>query len=247
MATSSSAATPVAPRMSSAARIAGVFVSPVRTFTELARDPHFILAWCVQVVVSLGLDIVMVNKVGIFAMARQAMAQNSRLQSLSPAIQAQALSRTAAIMRVTFYVQPLGVIVVLLLLGWIFQGVANFLLGQESRYKQTLAMVSHAYLAQTLYGLLLLIPLLTNPGNFVLTNPLGTNPAFYLDKATTPAFLYALCTHLDIFSIWVVVLLAVGLAQLSGRKGKFGSALGAVGGLWLLYILVTSGISAAFA
>lgn len=233
--------------MSSAARIGGVFLAPVRTFADIARDPHFILAWCVQVVVSLGLDYAMVNKIGIFALARQALAQNSRLQSLSPAVQAQALSRTAGIMRVTFYVQPLGVILLLLLLGWIFQGVANFLLGQESRYKQTLAMVSHAYLVQTLFGLLLLIPLFTNPGNFNLTNPLGTNPAFYLDKAATPAFLYALCTHLDIFSIWVVVLLAMGLAQLSGRKGKFGSALAATGGLWLLYILVTSGVTAAFA
>ena len=233
--------------MSSAARIFGVFGAPVKTFADIAREPHFILCWCVQVIVGIVVAYGMVSKVGIFAMARQALAQGSRLQALSPAMQQQILARTANIMRVTFYFQPLEIILLLLLLGWIFQGVGNFLLGQESRYKQTMSMVSHAYLPQTLLGLLYLIPVYTNSGNFNLTNPLGTNPAFFMDKAATPTFLYAICTHIDIFSIWIVLLLAVGLAQLSGRKGKFGNALAAVGGLWLLYVLVASGVAAAFA
>lgn len=232
--------------MSSATRIFGVFGAPVKTFADIAREPHFILCWCVQIVAGVIVAYSMVSRVGIFALARQSLAQSTRLQGMSPAVQQQVLARTAGIMRVTFYFQPLAIILILLLMGWIFQGVANFLLGQESRYKQTLAMVSHAYLPQTLLGLLYLIPVYTNSGNFNLTNPLGTNPAFFMDKAATPAFLYALCTHIDIFSIWLVLLLAVGLAQLSGRKGKFGSALAAVGGLWVLYILVLSGVTAAF-
>jgi len=235
--------------MSSAARIVGVFVSPGRTFAEIARAPHVLLCWAVQMVVAFAAVTEMMQRVGLYSLARQSVMQNARTRALDPAALQAAISTTMKVLHVTLYLTPLFVVIGALFLGWIFQGIANFLLGQEARYKQTLSMVSHAYLTQTLLGLLtmLVLALMADPTSYQLVNPIGTNLGFFLDKSATAPFLYALANHIDIFSIWTVFLLAVGLSKLSGRKDKFGSAFSAVGILWLLYVLVSSGFAAAFA
>lgn len=237
------------PYMSSLARIFGTFGSPGRTFADIAREPHFILCWCVQIVVGVGFAVMLLHKVGAYALARQAIMQSSRASALDPAALQTAIANSAKLFQFGVYISPAASIIVLLFLGWIFQGISNFLLGQEARYKQTMSMVSHAYLTQTLFALLamLVLALMADPTTFQITNPMGTNLGFFLDKANTSAFLYAFGTHLDVFSLWTVVLLSLGLAKLGGRKGKFGSALGATASLWLLYCLVASGVTAAFA
>lgn len=232
--------------MSSLARIFGVFVSPGRTFEDVAREPHFILCWCIQLAVGEGVALMMVQRVGIYAMARQAMSQSAAFTNASPELQQQMVARTASVMHYTTLFQPFLIVFFLLLFGWIFQGVANFLLGYEARYKQAMSMVSHAYLAQTLLALITMLVLWLNPGSYNLLNPLGTNVGFFLDKASTSPFLYALATHLDIFSLWIVILLGVGVAALGGRKGKFLPAFWSVFGLWLFYVLASSGLTAAF-
>jgi len=233
--------------MSSLARIVGTFAAPGHTFADIVREPHFILCWCVQVVVGVGFAAMMLHKVGAYELARQTLMQSSRTRALDPAALQTAINHSAKIFQYTMYFSPVASIIVLLLLGWIFQGISNFLLGQEAGYKQTMSVVSHAFLTQTLFGILAMVvlALMADPTRFQLANPLGTNLGFFLDKSTTSAFVYAFGTHLDIISLWTVVLLSLGLAKLGGRKGKFGSALGATASLWLLYCLVLAGVTAA--
>jgi hypothetical protein len=246
--TSPTTATPPA-RSSSAARILGVFASPGKTFAELAADPHFILCWCVQIVVGLLFAYELMTRVGAYALARQQLMLGTRTQSLSPEQLDKAIATAATVFKYSMWASPVIAIVFMLVMAAIMMGIANFVLGYETRYKQQVSMVSHAYLVQTLVGLLSVgvLALTASPYSFQLNNPMGSNIGFFLDKSTTPAFLYQLATHLDIFSIWIVVLLALGLSKMGGKKGKFGSALAVVVSLWLLYVLVISGVSAAFA
>ncbi|MGH9475844.1 MAG: YIP1 family protein [Terriglobales bacterium] len=234
---------------SSFERLFTVFSSPGKTFEAIARDPHFILCWCVQIVVAAIFGALLIQRVGIYNMARQALAQNRATQVMPPASYQHALAISAIGMKISFYSAPLWQIVILLILAAVFLGLGNLLLGYEARYKQALGMVSYAYLAMTLYSLVVIavIGLTANPTSLQITNLVGTNLAFFMDKATTSPFLYALGTHLDIFAVWTVILLGVGLAKLGGKKGKVGGALSVVVVLWLLVILVFSGISTAFA
>ncbi|HUX66809.1 MAG TPA: YIP1 family protein [Terriglobales bacterium] len=235
--------------MSSPARIFGTFLSPGRTFADLAREPHFILCWCVQAAAGMGYGAMLLHRVGRYGLAQQAVMQSSRTTALGPAAVQTATANAAKFFPISLYAAPVFTIISLLFLGWIFQGISTFLLGIEVRYKQTLAMVSHAFLVWTVYTLLamLTLGLMRDPTTFQFTNPLGTNLSFYLNKGSSPAFLYALGSHLDVFAVWALVLLSLGLAKLGGRKGKFGSALAATATLWLFYCLVVAGVAAAFA
>lgn len=248
-ATGSSAPAATPARMSSLARIVGTFASPGATFADIAREPHFILCLCVEVVAGLLYSWEILHRVGAYTLTQQAMGMSPMFRNLDPAVQQRQLAMAARVTPYTTYLQPIFGIIVYLILAAIFLGIANFVLGYEARYKQTLAMVSHAFLAMTLFFLLaaLVVALMGDPSSFQMVNPIGTNVGFYLDKASTAPFLYALAGRLDIFALWTTVLLSLGLAKIGGKKGKFGSAFGTVVALWLLMILTVAGVTAAFA
>jgi hypothetical protein len=82
-----------------------------------------------------------------------------------------------------------------------------------------------------------------NPENFNLENPLGTNPAFYVDRSSVGA-VYPLLQTLDIFTIWMCVLLGMGFAVVGGKKKTTGVAV--VLGWLALVTLVRVGFAAAF-
>ncbi len=234
--------------MSSAGRLAGVFVSPGPTFADIAAAPHFVLAWCVMAVAGLAFAYTLLHRIGAEALARQSLLASARGRAMSPDQMNAAIAVSAKVFNVSFYAGPVINIAFLLLLGLIVLGIANFLLGYEANYKQALAVTTHAYLTQTLYALLVCLAawLMPNPANFQLANPLGSNLGYFLDRSATSPFFYALATRLDLFTLWTIVLLAIGLSKL-GRKGKFAGAFWAVFSLWLFYALVVSGITAAFA
>ncbi len=241
-------ATAPAPKSTSLSRLFSVFTSPGATFAELARDPHFILAWCVQIVAAEIFGFLMIQRVGVYAMARQAMMQNPATQAMSPAAQQHSLAIAAVGLRVSFYAAPVWSIVVLLILGGIFLGLANLLLGYEASYKQALAMVSYAFLVMTLYTVIaiIVIALSATPSSLQIKNLVGTNIGYFFDPSTTSKFLYALGSHIGIFGIWTMILLGIGLGKLGGKKGRTGSGLSVVVVLWLLYILASSGLASLF-
>lgn len=235
--------------MSSLARLLGVFTSPDRTFADIAREPHFVLCLAVQAVVGAAYWIYMVQRVGAYNLARQALLQSARGRAMDPTAQQQAATISAKVYQFIGYTTPVLVIISALVMGAIILGVSVFLLGHESKYKQALSVTCHALLTQTLFALLamLLLTLMADPTTFQFTNPIGTNPAFFMDKASSSPFIYAFATHLDLFSLWGVVLLAIGLAKMGGKKGKFAGAFWAIFGLWIFFCLAASGLTAAFA
>ncbi|MGH9488204.1 MAG: YIP1 family protein [Terriglobales bacterium] len=233
-------------RTTSLSRLFSVFASPGATFNELSEDPHFILCWCVEIVISFIFGVTLVNRIGVYTMARTALAQSPNTQALSAAQLQTTLKVMAVGMKISFLAAPVLTIIYILIIAAIFLGLANFLLGYQANYKQSLAMVSYAFLAMTLYSIIEFIVVLAspNPTSLQFTNLVGTNIGFYLDKNTTSKFLYALGTHVDLFAIWTVILLGVGLAKLGGKKGRVGASTSVVVALWLLCILIFSGLSA---
>lgn len=251
MATSSPVA-PAAPaprQMSSLTRLFATFYAPGACFDDIAREPHFLLCWCVQIAIGIAYILLLMHRVGVIVLSKQAIMQSSRAAAMSPDQLQTAIATSAKFYHYSVYAVPVGTIVVLLIMGAIVLAISNFLLGQEARYKQTVAVASHAYLPQSLMALLsmLVVTLMADPTNFSMINPLGTNIGFYLDKASTNAFLYACAGHIGVFPIWEVALLAAGIASLGGKRGKFGRSFVPVFALWVLFILCASGLSAVFA
>jgi hypothetical protein len=97
-----------------------------------------------------------------------------------------------------------------------------------------------------LSGLLaIVVILLKDPADVDLNNPLAADVGAFLPTGTAK-WLVAMCHSLDIFSVWVLCLFALGFSAVSPKKLKFGGALVWVVSLWLVYVLAKGGLTAAF-
>jgi hypothetical protein len=67
-----------------------------------------------------------------------------------------------------------------------------------------------------------------------VNNVLATNVGAFVNKSETSKGLYALYTSLDGLSLIEIALLSFGFSKIT--KAGFGAGLGAVCGLWILYV-----------
>jgi hypothetical protein len=93
--------------------------------------------------------------------------------------------------------------------------------------------------------LAIVVVLLKDPADVDLNNPLAADVGAFLPTGTAK-WLVAMCHSLDIFSIWVLCLFALGFSAVSPKKLKFGGALVWVVAIWLVYVLAKGGLTAAF-
>jgi hypothetical protein len=69
------------------------------------------------------------------------------------------------------------------------------------------------------------------------------NVGAYLDPES-PAALRALGSSIDLFSLWIIVLLAIGVSS-AARKMRFGKAFMAIALPWALWVCAKTGLAAA--
>jgi len=78
---------------------------------------------------------------------------------------------------------------------------------------------------------------------FSFQNPLATNPGYFIDPASSPG-LYRLLTSFDVFTIWMLVLGAIGITCIS--KVKSGAAFAVVFGWFAVLVVIGAGAGALF-
>jgi hypothetical protein len=80
--------------------------------------------------------------------------------------------------------------------------------------------------------------------SFTFQNPVATNPGYFVDPTTNPV-LHAFLSSFDVFTIWTLVLVAIGITCIA--KVKPGTAYAVVFGWFAVVILLSVGLAAAFA
>jgi len=213
------AAAPVGtPRQASkglAARIVGVFFSPRSTFAEVAARPRWFG------VLAIGLLVVVI---GLFALLSTAIGQQAWIdqqvkgsQSFGRTMTDQQIAGMERIAPYMRYIVGVGYLVfipiVVMIVSGILLGIFNALLGGDATFKQVLAVVSHAGLitaVQTVFAM---------PLDYVretLSSPttLGVFVPFLDEKS----FLSLLLGTIDLFQLWWIMTLAIGLAVLYKRR-----------------------------
>jgi len=116
--------------------------------------------------------------------------------------------------------------------------VSNWVLSAQLAFRQVFALTCYAFLPNVLAGLLgILMMFLKQPEDFDLENPTAFNIGAYLDPQATPKWLVSVATSVDLFSIWVMLLLALGLVS-AGRRLSYAKALAAVVALWLVWVVL---------
>jgi hypothetical protein len=95
-------------------------------------------------------------------------------------------------------------------------------------------------------GLLGIVVLLVkDPATIDLQNLVASNAGAFLAD-NSPKWLVALLTPVDLFSFWVMILMAIGYSAAAPKKLSFVKAFSWIFSLWVVYVLVRVGLTAAF-
>ena len=227
-------------------RVVDVFVAPSKTFKDILRSSNWLLPLLIMAIIGMGSAFAVDRTVGYTAVAEQQMMKNSmqadRINSLTPDQRANAIAMSAKWTRISTYCSFIFILIFVAVHSLLLWATFNFGLGAKTTYGQVFAVVMFAGLPKALIWVLSIVLLFSGVGldNFDAQNPVGTNLGYYM---TSPA-LKALGSGLDIFGLWALALLVLGMAIIS--KKTIGQAAAVVVGWWLLGMLALTGIAAAF-
>jgi hypothetical protein len=241
---------PEAAPLSQGARIINTFIAPSKTFTDIRRSASWWLPFLLTAIASLAFIYTVDKQVGFRKVTdnqiHMSPRQERQLESLpADAREQQVRGRTIGT-RYGSYGTPL----IILLFTTIWAGLlfATFKFGASAdlRFKTTFAVLIYAGLPAALrFGLAILSISAGAAGDaFNINNPVATNPGYFLDPDQVGRFLVGIATGLDVFTIWGLVLTAIGLSCVSNLKRS--TAMLGVFGWYVLVILLFAGLGAAF-
>ena len=233
--------------MSEGSRLLGVFFEPGKTFADIAERPRWLVPLLIGILSAVLLIYLFNRHVGWESSLERAMDNNRFVQQLTPEQRQTAFDRQLRLLPVFSYLGAiLGFPITLLLAAGLATGIIRGLLGTPIRFVQAFAAMAYAFLPRVIYaGLSISVMFLKNPDEFDLQNAFASNPGAFMDPQKSSRFLYTVASQLDVFSIWVILLAAVGLKAAGGKRLSFGGALFAVMLPWAVYILFRGGLAAA--
>jgi len=235
--------------LSEGQRLVYTFFAPSKTFTDLRRNASWWAPFLIIAIVSLLFIYVVDQKVGFRKVTEN-------LIQLQPK-QADRIDRLPADQRQRIVQQQVtgtkifsyGIPVIALILYAVFAGILfatlKFGVSADVKYKTLFALVVYTRLPELLMSLLAILGLLAGASGdaFNIQNPVATNPGYFIGPDGSPV-LRALLTPLDVFTIWTLVLTAIGITCIS--KVKRGTAFAVVFGWFAVVVLVRVGLAAAF-
>ena len=132
------------------------------------------------------------------------------------------------------------VFIVAVLLMFIFDTILSAGVG----LKRMMAIVAYGFLPLVIQTVLsMAVMYLKEPEEFNIQNPLMFNVGAYLSPDGSAA-LRALGSSIDLFTLWIIVLLAIGVSA-AARKISFGKALTAITCSWALFVCAKIALAAA--
>lgn len=236
------------PQLSQVSRTVNVFVAPSKTFTDILRSAACWLPLVLMIVLTFANSWAIGKTVGFETATEIQMnknpAQAERMNALSPEDRARQMHMAVAVTKGISYAIPVFILIILALETLVLWASFNFALGARTTFPQVFAVIVFAGMPRMFISLLSIVLLFAGVGteNFDMKNPVGTNLGYYL--STSPKWLQTLGGYFDIFSIWSLILLILGMAIIS--KKKISQSATVIVGWWLLIILISTAASAMF-
>jgi len=233
--------------LSQGARIVNTFIAPSKTFTDLRRSASWWAPWLLISIFSLLFAYAVDRQVTFDQITRNERERSPKaseqFEKLTPDQQAQQTRIITMSMRVGFYFSPAIVLLGNLLVGGVLLATFNFGAGAELKFKTAFAVVMYAGLPGIVNAALGVLTMFSgiNPEGFNVSNPVGTNPGYYLSPETSKAVV-ALASIPDVISIWVIVLMGIGFSCTS--KVKRSTAITIVAAWYLVWKLGGAAIAA---
>lgn len=230
-------------------RVFGVLFSPGLTFEDIARKPNWIAPLLFLVVINVGLNIVLANRVDWRTVVQK---QTEKVKFAAQAMEnlpenqrEAAYARQAIIKKYTRYGQGvIGVPLLAVLGALVYMGAFNILGGAGVSYSKSFALVCYAFVPTGIHDLLAIpVALMKDPSAINPDNVLASNLGALL-ASKAPLWQVALGTSVDLFGIWCLILLAIAFAAANPRKLTFGKAFAIAITVQLVFILIGVGMAA---
>ena len=223
-------------------RIFGVLFSPGSTFSDIVQRPSWVVPSIVLVILSLIGSVLFVQRVDWHDAIRQQIENNPSAAQLSPEQKEQRVEMGAKFAPIFGYVGGLiGPVVLLLVVCLAMWGAYSLLGGISPGFEKSFAITAHAFMTSIVSTpVFLLIVFLRPKGTIDIDNPVATNLAAFLPEGTSKALL-ALGKSIDIFSIWTLILLAIGFAAVNPRKLGVGGSIGVAFGVFAAFVVCRVG------
>lgn len=214
-------------RMGLPQRMIGVIFFPGRVFQSLHAHPTFIAPMLIVAILSAAvIPLLMPLNVQL---VEQQLQKNPNL-SQEQREQAKAMSQGRLAIGMGMASALIMTPIIFLVYAVLFQTIFNFVLGGHSTFKPVLSIVVHASLVSVL-GLIVTVPLMLYQGQPGITLNAGTLFPF-LDEE---GFVYRVIKNIDLFTIWWLCLLSIGLGSLYRMAtARTASVLFSLWALWIL-------------
>jgi len=229
-----------------ASRIVRAFSSPTQAFAELASSPTWLLALLVIVALAFAGHFMIAPRIDFEATLRAAIAENPQTAERLPEDRiAETAAAQAKVARIWGYTIPVTVPVMMLVIaGVYFLGLK--VAGSTAEFRSVFSGVLHATLPSSAVSGLLLSVVASRRGSFAaqdIESMLKSNVGAFLDPET-PEFFLKIARSIDIFNIWLWILLALALASVGKVSRKTAAAVVAV--VWGLWMIGKAALAAAF-
>jgi hypothetical protein len=233
--------------LSEPARIINTFIAPSKTFNDLKRSAAWWGPFILSTVVTLVFIFVMDRQIGFEQITRNAIAQSSRAEQFEklPADQKEKqIAISVTITKVFSYGSPFLAMIAYVVIAGVLLGVFKLGAGANITFKTSWAIAWYAMLPWVVHAVLACVSMIgVDKEAFNPRNPVGTNPAYYMDP-TGNKFLLGMASTLDVFAIWSIVLFGIGFA--CNSKIKRSNAIALVAVSYLVYKLIGSAAGSLF-
>lgn len=241
----------IPPKLSPIQRIIGTLLFPGETFMDINLEPNVFLPLILSLIISLSSTVVILQRLNVNwqqlytkVMEQQLEKQGKTRADLSPKEREQMDEQVKTMVKVAPYLTYISPIVFPaafpLVFALIFWG-ATSLMGGITTYKKALSLVIHVFCVisvgiQTLLNVTVVF--IKNPADIDLTKgTFITSNLGALLPAGAPKMLVATLSQMDIFTIWPLILIAIGLPAIAKNLSKQFAVI-IVFGLWAMYATV---------
>lgn len=237
--------------LSQVGRVVSVFTAPSRTFEDIRSGRRsWWLPFVLLAVISYALFASVMEHVGLAQTVQNQIRLSPRAQERMAQASPEQIERMQEVWggftEGIFLASPLVGLVSAVAVSGVLLATINFCFGGRARFSEMLAVVYYAWLPgaiQVLMGIAVMF--FQPPETFNIKNFAPTNPAaLFLDPASATPALYTFLTQIDIVTVWMLVLLSIGVAIIA--KVKRSSGFVTVFGWWLIVVIFKVGFAAAF-
>ena len=232
-----SAPPPIPQPMSEASRLVGVFVSPKETFPDIVRRPRWWVPVILLAIMGTAFAVSYGRRVGWERMIRQQIERSPQMEQMSAAQREQAIVIGTRVTSYITYAAGVGALVSVVVVAAVLIFLFNILMSADLKFPSMLGIVAYSFLPNLIASALtLLVMFMKDPEDFDIQHPLAFNIGAFLPDGT-PKWAVAAGGSFDLFSFWIIALLAIGVSS-SVRRISFTKAFITILFPWSLFVVL---------